>query len=83
MRFELLAPHALKLHGIDQLVPADTVVDTKDLPPPFVPSPAMIPLDDQARELLAATLETLRQRAGNDPNIPGFGHVSEIERRAR
>lgn len=81
MRFELLAPHCLKLDGIDQVVDAGTIIDARRVPN-FTPTPAMEPLDDAAKQLLRETLVAMRPAALDDVNIPGYGHFSELLRRA-
>ena len=79
-KFKLTRDHWAEHSGVAQLLTADTIVDTRELPAGWEPSPAVLPLDEEARTILDQVIRRIVHAAGRAADIPGFGHRSGLLR---
>jgi hypothetical protein len=75
-----LAPHALEVEGVPQLVEAGAEVDSAQLPAHFQPSPKMAALDGDGLVALVRVCQGIRRAARGQRDIPGYGHIDQFSR---
>lgn len=79
-RYRLTAPHFITNRlGTAMHLEAGTVIDDFDLPSHWRPTPAMQPLDDEAKRAHAAVLYEATA-GGTRADITGFGHLRNLPR---
>jgi hypothetical protein len=80
-KFRLQRPHVIEYFPsrVSTVLDADAEIDSTDLAPDWLPSPAMEPLDDDARALQFRVLVALRRHAARShtTDVPAFGHLSQ------
>ena len=76
-RYRLTAPHFVnRANGIPAYLEAGVVIDSLEMPPHWVPTPLMIPLDAVAEaDHARVTREAIRE---NGPSISGIGHARDL-----
>jgi hypothetical protein len=79
-KFRLRRAHWAEYSGAAQLLAADTEIDTAELPAGWEPSPAVVPLDEEARAMPDRVISRILHAAGRATDIPGFGHRSGLLR---
>jgi len=78
-RYRLAAPHHLiNRLGVPIYAEAGTVIDSSELPSHWEPSPAMMPLDAEAKAAHSEVMQ--RAIAANGAEITGLGHVRNLPR---
>ena len=72
-RYRLLQPHHVtNRSGTPLYLERGAIIDSAEMPPFWLPTPAMVPLDDEAAAAHRRVCDDARS-AGDPGNVPGYG----------